>query len=90
MPTSTWFDVTVVDIAIVNTSVTRTPILDVAGPAPTLTLPPGTLQAGHTYTLATTCLSGGFVDAAAGDLQTFALPVSIGEVDSAVFTVVAP
>ena len=31
---------------------------------------------------------GGYPNAATGDLQTFALPISIGEADSAVFTVV--
>lgn len=86
--TSTYYSVTVAEIAVVGTSVTRTAVITVDGPAPQLTLPPNTLKVGHTYTLAAACIAGGYPNAATGDLQTFALPISIGEADSAVFTVV--
>jgi hypothetical protein len=52
-------------------------------------LPPERLVAGHTYVLTAYCISGGFTGAATGDLQTLAMPYSVGFLDSGVFTVVA-
>ncbi len=78
------------EITVVGMSVTRTPIISVQGSDPHLTLPPHVLETGHTYTLVTTCVAGGTPNAMAGDLQTFALPVSTGSVDNPVFTVAAP
>ncbi len=87
---NTIYTVRIDEITVVGMSVTRTPIVSVEGPGPQLALPPRVLQTGHTYTLVTACIVGGVLNAASGDLQTFALPLSVGQVDSAVFTVAAP
>lgn len=87
---NTLYDISVVEIAVVGNQVTRTPVATVTGVNPHLPLPPRALQAGHTYSLAMQCTAGGYTNAASGDLQTFALPVSYSYQESAVFTVIAP
>jgi len=82
--------VTVDELVVVGTTPVRTPIIGVQGSEPTLTLPPRVLKAGHTYVVVAACIAGGFVDAATGDFQTVTLPITIGQADSGVFTVVAP
>ncbi len=81
------YEVTVVEIAVVESQITRTVVASTTGVDPHLPLPPGVLQAGHTYYLAVRCTAGGYTEAASGNLQTFALPVSIGYQEGAVFTV---
>ena len=89
-PANTWYQAALIEITVVGTMVMRTPVIAVSGPAPHLALPPKVMVPGHTYTLVAACIAGGFRNAAAGDLQTFTLPVSIGQASSGVFTVVAP
>ncbi len=84
---SSVYAVTVQEIALVGGTLTRTPVVDVAATGSQLVLPPTVLQPGHTYTLIASCVSGGYANAATGDLQTFSLPASIGTASSAVFTV---
>lgn len=86
---NSWYAIRIDEFTVVGASVSRTPVIEVLGPTPHLTLPPRVLQAGHTYTVVATCIAGGNPAAASGDLETFAFPISIGQVDSAVFTVVA-
>ncbi len=85
-PSSSLFDVLVEEIVVVGGAATRTSVIELDSTSSMLTLPPGTLHSGHTYVLDVTCVAGGYPSAAAGDLQTFALPVSYGLVSSAVFT----
>lgn len=60
------------------------------GTAPEIKVPAGTLATGKTYTIRAHCLSGGFADIATGDLSQRDLPLSIGYLESGVFTVAAP
>jgi hypothetical protein len=75
------------ELVVTGGSVTRTIIVAVDGPTPHLTLPPNVLQRGHTYVIATSCITGGLPNAASGDLQTFAFPIHLGLADGAVFTI---
>lgn len=84
---NTLYEVTVVEIAAAETQITRTSVGVVTGIDSHLPLPPGILQRGHTYYLQVTCTMGGYAKAASGDLQTFALPVSRGYQEGAVFTI---
>ena len=88
--TNNQYSVRIDELTVVGMSVTRTPVISVTGPDPQLTLPPRALQTGHTYTLVASCIVGGMPNAASGDLQTFAFPVSGSQADSAVFTVAGP
>lgn len=86
---NTLYQVTVVELATAGTQFTRTPVAVVSGIESRLPLPPRVLQRGHTYFFQVTTTAGGYTKAPSGDLQTFALPVSHGSQDSAVF-IVAP
>lgn len=85
---NTLYEVTLVEIAVVGNQVTQTPLVVVSGTTPHLPLPPRSMQTGHTYNLRTRCIAGGYSGAATGDLQSFALPVSYGYQEGAVFTVI--
>jgi len=60
------------------------------GTAPEIKVPAGTLATGKTYTIRAHCLLGGFPGIATGDLSQRDLPLSIGYLESGVFTVAAP
>lgn len=85
---NTLYEVTLVEIAVVGSQVTQTPVVTVSGLEPHLPLPPRSMQTGHTYNLRTRCVAGGYTNAAAGDLQATALPFSTGYQEGAVFTVI--
>lgn len=84
---NTLYEITVVEMTAVGTQITRTPVAVVKGIESRLQLPPGAVQRGRTYSLHILCTAGGYTKAAAGDLQAFALPVSRGYQEGAVFTV---
>ena len=86
-PTNAYYDATLIEIAVVGSSVISTPVIEVSGSSPHLTLPPNVLLHGHTYTLNVACIAGGRPDAASGNLQTFALPMSVGTAASGIFTI---
>lgn len=79
---NTLYEVTVVELS--DTGI-RTPVAVVMGIESRLQLPPGVLQPGRSYYLRVDCTAGGYTKATSGNLQTFALPVSHGVQDSAVF-----
>jgi hypothetical protein len=81
-----WYRGQLVEYTVVAGSAMATPILETSGPSQTVTLPANILQRRHTYVLIATCIQGGLIGASSGDLQTFALPVAIGQATSAVFT----
>lgn len=56
---------------------------------PDVVVPNDIFLAGHVYTIRGHCIDGGYPDLAAGDLQTRSLPLSLGYLDSGVFTVVS-
>lgn len=60
------------------------------GTAPEIKIPAGSLATGKTYTIRAHCLVGGFGAIATGDLSQRDLPLSIGYLESGVFTVAAP
>lgn len=86
---NTLYEVTVVEVAVAGAQITRKPVAVTSGVDTHLPLPPGVLQAGHTYYLQVLCTAGGYTQAATGDLQTFALPVSRALQEGAVFTIAA-
>ena len=69
------------------TAVDRTTIFAGTSTDHTFDVPSDLLTSGHTYVIRAGCIRGGFSQAASGDLQTFAFPVSFGQLDSGVFTV---
>jgi len=71
-----------------GTTVTRKPVVAIAGPSTHFELPPWFFASGKTYTINAGASVGGYPDAATGDLVTFSLPVSVSQADTAVFTVV--
>lgn len=85
-PNNTAYQVTLDEIAVVGASVTQTPVIAVTGTTPHLTLPANVVQRGHTYTLVAACVTG-YPNAASGDLQTVALPMTSSSVPSGVFTI---
>jgi hypothetical protein len=82
----TWYRAQLVEYTVVAGSAMASPIVETAGPSATVTLPVDVMKRGHTYALIGTCIQGGLTGATSGDLQTFALPVAIGQATSAVFT----
>jgi hypothetical protein len=81
------YTVAVEELTVAGAAVTEAPVISVAALDTHITLPPSIFQAGHTYIIVATCISGGYPNAAAGDVATFALPISYGSATSAVFTV---
>ncbi|HUJ60779.1 MAG TPA: hypothetical protein VLX92_19890 [Kofleriaceae bacterium] len=86
-PDATLYHALVEELAVVGTSATQTPVIDLVGTSPMLTLPPNVLQRGHTYAIVASCVQGGYPNAGSGDLRTFALPLAIGSATSAAFTI---
>jgi len=91
-PDNTLYQVQVLESALAmdGTTLTLHNIFSYTGVAPTLTLPANTLVAGHTYRLRAVCIAGGYPALASGDLTQRDLPLSVGLLDSGVFTVGAP
>lgn len=69
------------------TAVDRTTIFKGTSTDHTFDIPSNLLTSGHTYVIRAGCVRGGFPQAASGDLEMFAYPVSYGQLDSGVFTV---
>lgn len=86
----TWFQISIDELAVAGTAVTRTHVAELRATAPTFSVPPWYLMPGKTYTITAVCASGGYADASRGDMQTVTLPIAIGATDSATFTVVGP
>ena len=55
--------------------------------APQFTFPPETFEAGKSYTMRAITVSGGYPRLADGDLTVRTLPVAVGYMDCAVFTI---
>jgi hypothetical protein len=89
-PAATLYVVDVVELVVNAGAVERHIILDARSTDPAITLPPGTFKQGSTYTLTAGTISGGFTNVAAGDLDAVALPLTVDQIDSGTFTVVAP
>jgi hypothetical protein len=87
-PAQVYF-VDVIELVVNGAAVERHIIVDARGTDPTIVLPPGTFKIGSTYTLSAGTITGGRPNAAIGDLDTTALPLSASQVDSGLFTVVS-
>lgn len=61
-----------------------------SGPTTDITIPAGVMQTGKTYAIRAHCYKGGFPMLAMGDFTKRDLPLSVGFLDSGVFTVAAP
>ncbi len=70
-----------------NTSLVYQDVFDLTSTQPMFSVPPELFPPG-TYTLRATCIAGGYPGAQAGDVTMRALPMSLGSLDSGVFTVV--
>lgn len=91
-PTNTLYNVQLVELGFDEMgALTRTTVVDAFTTGmPSLKLPPELFTVGKTYYIRFRCLQGGFPDAATGSLQAAVLPVSVGALDSGVFTVGMP
>ncbi len=65
-------------------------VLAALGPPGDITIPAGVFTTGKTYSIRAHCYRGGFPGIASGDLSQRDLPLSVGYLDSGVFTVAAP
>ena len=84
---NTSYELTMYDIVVTGTSVTRTPVFDYVGPTTDFKVPAELFVTGHSYVIRAYCIAGGEPALATGDLVTRTLPMSVGYFDSAVFTV---
>ena len=66
------------------------PRLHATSRSPAFRIPPDAFVANHSYTLRATAYTGGWPSLADGNLQDRALPITAGQLDGGVFTVVAP
>lgn len=86
--TNTLYSARLVELDASGTAVVKKQIADVLTVGmPQFRFPAVHFTVGHTYYVQVSCYEGGFTGAADGDLQTAALPMSIGTLDSGVFTV---
>jgi len=65
----------------------RTRVLSMFALEPSFSIPPGVLQPGHTYQIDAETLSGGYNNAATGDMQGWSFPASFAIAATGVFTV---
>jgi hypothetical protein len=86
-PSASLYELDVVELVTVGTTMQRKELLNAISVTPTFTLPPAVFQTGHTYVLGFGAASGGFPNAMSGDLDTFTLPFSFSNVDSGAFQV---
>ncbi len=94
-PTNTAYELFLTELSIDSTGpapvLARKVVIDlVTTGGPQFRLPPSLFTVGKTYYITVRAYQGGFVNAAAGDVQTFTLPISYASLDSAVFTVGMP
>jgi len=75
------------EITVGGSGAVRTPIADAWSSTPDIVVPPALFVSGHSYVVRAVCLSGGLPNVASGDYLTSMYPVSIGYLDSALFTV---
>ena len=68
----------------------RAPATCRARPPGDITIPAGVFTTGKTYSIRAHCYRGGFPGLASGDFSQRDLPLSVGYLDSGVFTVAAP
>ena len=68
-------------------TVERQPVFQGVSTDDTFVLPSDLMASGHTYVVRAGVIQGGFTAAASGDLETFAYPISYGQLDSGVFTI---
>jgi hypothetical protein len=86
---NTLYQIQIDELVSDGVTVKRKPVANVRGPDKNFVLPPWYFLVNHTYKITASCIVGGYPNAATGDLATFALPMSVGQLDSAVFTVVS-
>ncbi len=84
---NTYYTLEIDELSSDGTTVTRKPVVVVYGPTTHFELPPWFFEATKTYTITAGATVGGYPNAATGDLVTFALPMSVSQADTAVFTV---
>lgn len=85
--TNTLFTARIDELVVNGTAIDRNPIFTGVSTEHTFDLPSDQLVSGHTYVIDAGCMQGGYTQAASGDLQTFAFPLSYSQLDSGVFTV---
>ena len=85
--TNTLFTARIDELVVNGMAVERHTIFRGASTMSTFDLPSDQLVSGHTYVIVAGCIHGGYTQAASGDLETFAFPLSSSQLDSGVFTV---
>jgi hypothetical protein len=90
VPDNTVYQLDVIESTAVAGAVQDDVTFEYLGTSPSFTLPANTLVMGHTYRLRAACRQGGYPAIASGDLTTATLPVSVGVLDSGVFSVGTP
>ena len=85
--TNTLFTARIDELVVNGMAVERRPIFTGVSTMSTFDLPSDQLASGHTYVIDAGCIHGGYTQAASGDLETFAFPLSFSQLDSGVFTV---
>lgn len=73
-----------------NTALVQKNVFAALGPPGDITIPAGVFTTGKTYSIRAHCYRGGFPGLASGDFSQRDLPLSVGYLDSGVFTVAAP
>lgn len=86
-PAASLYFLDVDELVVTGTTVDRKPVLEAIDMQSSITLPPDTFQTNHVYVISAGTITGGFPNAAVGDLETKSLPFTIAQVDSGVFTV---
>ena len=84
---NTLFTARIDELVVNGTAVDRHTIFTGVSTERTFDLPSDQLVSGHTYVIDAGCIQGGYTQAASGNLQTFAFPLSFSQLDSGVFTV---
>jgi hypothetical protein len=87
LPAAQLYLLEISELVVTGTSVARKPVLDAIGMQSSFTLPPNVFQTNHVYVITAGTTTGGFPNAAVGDIETTSLPFTTAVVDSGVFTV---
>jgi hypothetical protein len=93
-PTCTLYQMQLFDLlpnsATAPTALENVVVFGATGIAAAFEIPPDPFVVGHNYVLRGICQQGGFPTLSSGDLTNRELPLSVGYLDSGVFTVAAP